>query len=116
MQEFRAIYDGEIVPALLRTRGCRQCFVTDSMREEGEALSVTIWDSLEDAQRYEAGGEFTRLLEKLRHTLSGLYQWKMGIDDGSNVPLAGAIAPKKSVTSEDLSINAYNIVAAKAFR
>jgi heme-degrading monooxygenase HmoA len=105
-QEFRAIYNQEIVPALRGVRGCRYAFLTESVRETTEWLSVTIWNSIEEAREYESKGAFRELVEKLKPTFSGLYQWKMDIDDDSQ---------EQAVTSDDLSVSAYNVVIGKAF-
>ncbi len=120
IDEFKSIYNHEIIPELTRVPGCRHCFLTQSVRRENEVLSVTIWDSLQDAQRYEAGGEFGVLLEKIKHTLSGLYQWKMQFEGhahapGGDLPTEGNHAGK-AVTSDDLSVNAYSLVIGKTFR
>ena len=104
--EFRAIYNREIIPALRAVRGCRYVFLTESIRESTELLSVTVWNSIEAAREYESGGSFRALLEKLKPTFSELNRWKISSDDESR---------EQTVTSEDLSVNAYNVVIGKAF-
>jgi len=105
-EEFRAIYNQEIIPALRGVRGCRYAFLTESIRETTEWLSVTFWNGIEEAREYESSGSFRTLVEKLKPTFSGLYQWKMDFDDESR---------KQTVTSEDLSVSAYKVVIGKAF-
>ena len=119
LEECRSIYNNEIVPVLRSVPGCRHCFLTESLRDPSEVMSVTIWESLKHAQEYESEGKFRTLLEKLKHTLSGLYQWKVGFEEGSSEGTAtatGQSAAGKAVTSDDLSVNAYNVVVGKAFR
>jgi heme-degrading monooxygenase HmoA len=105
-EEFRSIYNQDIIPALRAVPGCRYVFLAESIRERTELLSVTVWNSLEEAREYESRGSFRALVEKLRPTFSGLYRWKTDSDDESG---------EQTVSSEDLSVNAYNVVAGKAF-
>jgi heme-degrading monooxygenase HmoA len=105
-EEFRTIYTSEVIPALRAVRGCRYAFLTESIRDASEVLSVTIWSSIEEAREYESRGSFRALLMKLRPTFPELNRWKMGSDDESR---------EQTVGSEDLSVNAYNVVIGKAF-
>jgi len=107
MEEFKQIYKEEIIPALRDVKGCRYAYSTESIEEKNEAISVTIWDSKEDAYEYERSGLFDELTDKLKHTFAELYQWKMALEkEGGG----------QAVTSEDLTVNYYNIVTGKSFQ
>jgi len=41
---------------LQETIGCRYAYLIESMQQNNELISVTIWDKLEDAQNYEKSG------------------------------------------------------------
>lgn len=114
LQEFIGIYEREIIPALRKVEGCHDAYLAEGLKEDHEILSVTIWDSLEHARRYEATGEFDKLKQKIQHTFSNLALWKMGLDDK---PLTGpqGIA-KRAVTSDDVAVRTYSIVVGKAFK
>lgn len=107
MEEFGKIYEEKILPALRGVKGCQYAFMTKSMQEETEALSVTIWNSKEDAINYESSELFNELLDTSKDTFLELFQWKMGLEKET---------AKKVVTSEDAQSEFYTIVAGKSFR
>ncbi len=106
MGEFRRIYDQEVLPALRQVPGVRYAAVTENVHRPDEAISITIWDSKQDADSYEISGKFDALTEKVKSTFTGVYQWKMQLEreTGSQV-----------VTSGDPSGEGYSVVAGKSF-
>jgi len=105
-EEFSTIYWQEIQPALENVPGCRYAFLIDNVEGGREMLSFTIWDDLESVAQYEKGGMFKQLLQKVEHTLSELYQWKMAL---------GGTSTSTTVTSEDIGISKFTLVAGKRF-
>ena len=106
MDEFRKIYEHEILPALHETRGCRYAYLTEDAGNPDEALSLTVWNRKEDADEYERSGRFGSLVKKISHLLAGLYQWKMSLGKGSG---------RSAVTSEDMTSEGYQIVTGRSF-
>jgi heme-degrading monooxygenase HmoA len=106
MDEFKKLYADIIIPTLKKTPGCQYAYLTESMQEENQIISLTIWDSKEDADRYEKSGRFKELVEKVKHTFSELYQWKMALEKETG---------KKAKTSEDLEVSRYSVVTGKSF-
>ena len=72
-------FDREIKPALIATKGCRAVFLVENTKTQERALSVTIWDSEEDAIRYELSGGFDEMTAKVSEFFSGLYQWRLSL-------------------------------------
>ena len=107
LAESRNIYQGEILPVLLATPGCRCACLLDSMADEGEVISVTVWDSLEDADRYEGSGQFETLMDRLGPALTGLFRWKIALERESAVQVR---------TSDDAAVTGYALVAAERLR
>jgi heme-degrading monooxygenase HmoA len=107
LAEFRELYQKEILPALQKTKGCRFAYLTENIQAEDEAISVTIWDSKKDADNYEQSGLFEELTDKVKHTFSELFQWKMALEKD----IKGRIN-----TSGDLKIAHYNMVSGNRFR
>jgi len=105
--EFVRLYLTQVVPALKAVPGCRFMQLAQSMENADEFISFTVWDSRRDAERYEESGQFTKLRDFLRPTLSSLYQWKMDQETGR-----GALAH----TSEDTTVRAYQFLVGKPFR
>lgn len=107
MEEFRQIYTDEILPALKDMKGCSYSFMTTNVEEKNEVLCVTVWDSKEDEEMYDNIGLFQMLKEKVEHTFSKLYQWKMALEKESG---------ERVVTSEDLRMDTYSVVTGKSFQ
>lgn len=107
MDELKKIYAEEIIPALNVTKGCRYAYLTEGIEERNEAISVTIWSSKEDADAYDKSGGFAKLLDRVRHTFSEVYQWKMALER----EFSGEV-----VSSGDPDVEGYRIVSGKRFR
>jgi heme-degrading monooxygenase HmoA len=106
MEEFRKIYKEEIIPTLRKIKGCRYAFLTENAQDKSDVLSVTIWDSKQDALDYESGDVYAELNNKVKHTFSELYHFKAALERESG---------GKVVTSEDPQSTRYNIVTGKFF-
>ncbi len=98
-------FNNEVKPELLKTRGCRAVFLVEGVAAaRSRALSVTVWDSEEDAIRYEMSGAFDELTEKVSEFFSGLYQWKLSLaSEGSG----------DSVSGKDLDVRGYQLVTGR---
>ena len=106
LEEFRRLYAEEIIPALRSVPGCRYAFLTESLETQNEVISVTIWDSRQEAQNYEQSGLFEQLTQKVKHTFSELYQWKMALEQAQR---------GQAATSEDLTVKHYRVVTGESF-
>ncbi|MGD9898921.1 MAG: antibiotic biosynthesis monooxygenase [Calditrichaceae bacterium] len=107
LEEFKKIYSEKIIPALSKTPGCQYAFLIGNISEDNDVLSVTIWDSREDAEKYEKNGQFDDLVHLVEHTFSSFYQWKMALEKD----FRGDIK-----TSEDIQVSHYSVVSGKKFK
>ncbi len=105
-EEFKQIYTDEIIPALLTTEGCKYAYLTQSVQDKSGFISVTIWDSKGDADLYESSGKFDALVNKVSHTFSQFYRWKMALERDYSANIK---------TSEDMKVESYNLVTGKNF-
>lgn len=105
-EEFARLYAAEIIPALRTVKGCRYAFLTEGLEERNEVLSITIWDTAEDATAYEQAGIFRHLQEKVEHTYSDLYLWKLAVEKRSGQTVS---------TTDDLGVKGYNVVTGSSF-
>jgi len=104
--EFRRLYTEEILPALRVAPGCRYAYLVENDAEDDRFLSVTIWNSAQDAEAYEHSGTFDNLTAKVQHTFSDIFQWKMQLErDVSN----------QVVTTEDLKVKGFSVVLGSRF-
>lgn len=103
-QEFIRTYQEVIRPELLRLPGCREAYVMNDLDDENDWISMTIWSRKEDADNHEQGGSSARLRAKLAPLLSGLYQWKRGIEKNIG---------KQAITSDDVTVTGYRVLSGK---
>lgn len=104
-EEYKQLYQSVIIPALLATRGCCYTSLSTATADSTVAISVTLWNSRADANEYERSGTFGRLVQKVSHTLSDLSQWKME-SEGKRM---------RSVTSDDIEVEGFHLIAGKSF-
>jgi quinol monooxygenase YgiN len=107
MEEFRRIYLEEVLPVLKTIEGCRYATLTTSVEDKDESISVTIWDNRTALDKYEGEGAYTRLLDKVKHTLSDLFQWKMALEKDEQWQV---------MTSDDASVKYYSVLSSKGFK
>ena len=107
LDEFNRLYAEHAIPALQKAKGCRYVYLLESDERSHEVLSVTSWDSKQDAEAFENSGLFEQLLETQKHTLSGLYQWKRSL---------GKEQAGHSATSEDVVVEHYTVLTEKSFK
>ena len=103
-EELKQRFDEEIKPALMATKGCRAVFLVENVKQRSRALSVTVWDSEEDAIRHELSGAFDDLVGRLSEFFSGLYQWKLSLDTSGD---------RSAVTGKDLDIRGFQVVTGR---
>lgn len=107
MEEFRKIYTEDVIPVLKTVKGCRNAMLTTGIEERNEAMSITFWNSKQDIDEYERSGLFDWLNNKVKHTFTGLYRWKMAVDEQQD---------KHAVTSEDQTIQYYSVLVGRSLR
>jgi heme-degrading monooxygenase HmoA len=106
LDEFKKVYLEKVIPALKETDGCRHVFLTESINEKDEFISVTIWDNKEYADNYETSGRFDELIGMVKHTFSHFYLWKMELEKEYSA---------KIKTTDDMKVDNYNVVTGKSF-
>lgn len=107
-EEFKMLFNNKIKPELKKVTGCRYSFLIDNYQKQNEMLSFTIWDDLHAVERYEQQGKFRALLGIVQHTLAELYQWKMSLENDES--------PAISVSSRDIDISKFTLVAGEKFK
>lgn len=106
LDEFKKIYMETIIPTLRKTKGCRHVFLTESINERDDFISVTIWDDKKFADEYESSGTFSELVTKVKHTFSHFYLWKMALEKEYSA---------KIKTTDDMKVETYSVVTGKSF-
>ncbi len=102
--ELKKRFDEEIKPALMVTKGCRAVFLVENVKRRSRALSVTVWDSEEDAIRHELSGAFDEMVAKVSEFFSGLYQWRLALDTSQQ---------RSSVSGKDLKVRGFQVMTGR---
>ena len=105
-EEFTRLYRDRVLPELRGEPGCCSIQLAQSIADPLEFISFTIWERREAAERYESSGRFATLRGILRPTLSALYQWKVTQEGDPGLT---------TMTSEDMTVDAYVVLASQAF-
>ncbi len=106
VEEFRRIYIDQVIPALRDVPGCRYIYLTEDPAKPNEVISITSWESEQDAKKYEQSGLFQKLLESQKDLLTDLYQWKREQEKDHVSRVA---------TSDDLMVEQYTVLTGKDF-
>lgn len=106
LPELRQIYNEQLIPALKATDGCLYAYLTENMHYNQEVISLTIWENKIFAEEYEKTGQFSKLVDKVKHTFSNYYQWKMQLENKK----------AQTVTSDDLTVTKYHMVTGETFK
>jgi heme-degrading monooxygenase HmoA len=105
--ELKKRYDEEVKPALMATKGCRAVFLVQNVSRRSRVLSVTLWDSEEDAIRYELSGAFDKLTARVSEFFSGLYQWKLSLSPSDD---------SDTVTGKHLDVRGFQVVMGRSLQ
>jgi len=74
-------YANDIMPALRTTPGCLHAGLWQSVTQEEQVVSLTLWESKEHADAYERSGVFKKLLELARPLFSEVGEWKLQLSE-----------------------------------
>jgi len=106
VEEFTQIYTSQVLPQLRTLPGCLQAFLVENVKEKNQMISLTIWHNKLDAENYERSGLFKDLTKTLEHCFTEMYQIKQQL---------GKETKGHIVTSEEMSIDGYNVIVGKNF-
>ena len=106
MDEFKRLYSDVVIPSFKRAEGCRNAFLTQSIGENSDFISVSVWDDKESAFKHETSREYNEMIDKVKHTFSQFYLWKMSLDRNRTSTIK---------TTDDMKVGHYNVVTGKSF-
>ena len=98
-------YVETIIPALRGVKGCRNAFLMANVKTQNKLVSVTVWDSQEDAEAYDRSEVFQSLMRNTRDLLSA-HMWQSTLK---------SFVPSKVYTNEDVKARFYSVVAGRSF-
>jgi heme-degrading monooxygenase HmoA len=81
LDDFERLYRERIAPALNGTPGCLFAGLMNRHGLTEECVSMTLWDTAEDARRYEESGLFEELLAEADPMISDSSEWRIRLSD-----------------------------------
>ncbi|MBI4418169.1 MAG: antibiotic biosynthesis monooxygenase [Ignavibacteriales bacterium] len=73
------IYTDSIIPALSETPGCLHASLMQSSKHPEEFVSLTLWETVADAEAYVESGRFAQLMDLVRPHLQETTEWRLGL-------------------------------------
>jgi heme-degrading monooxygenase HmoA len=65
-EEAKKIYNNEIVPVVKQQKGNMDCKMLEPVDKGEEYISMTVWESKEDADSYQSSGVYRELVNKVK--------------------------------------------------
>ena len=99
-------YIDTVIPALREVRGCRNAFLIENLENQNQLISVTIWDSAEDAEAYDRGPLFQSMLTNTSNLMSA-HVWQTTLQ---------TTLASKVYTSDNVKVETYSGVTGQSFQ
>jgi len=77
VENLQALYSNTIIPTLQGTPGCLYACLMQGSKSPEDVVSMTLWESQEDAEAYVHGGLFEHLMKQVRPMLSDTSEWRV---------------------------------------
>ena len=106
LEGFKLHYVETAIPALRQVQGCRNAFLVGNVEAQHQLISVTIWDSAEDAEAYDRSPLFQSMLTNTRDLMSA-HVWQ--------TTLQSTLA-SKVYTSDKIKVETYAAVTGQSFQ
>ena len=68
-KEVSAVYNSEVVPAVREFKGLINVMLLEPEDSTGQLISLTTWNSKEDADVYENSGTYRKLVDKVKEKM-----------------------------------------------
>ena len=98
LDEIRDLYETVTLSVLQRTSGCLFAGLIESSAKEEEFISITMWETQQQADTYENSDVFREMLEKYRPILAESSEWKIQLS--KDMQLEYAPVPEEPVIKE----------------
>lgn len=66
IERLRAIYETEAIPAIRAASGNVSALLLQQHQAPDSFLAITIWSTVEDAERYDRSGQAAAMVDKIR--------------------------------------------------
>ena len=69
-EEAKSIYINELAPIVKKQKGNLDCRMLEPVDKGDDYISMTVWDSKEDADAYHGSGVYKQLVDRVRGSFS----------------------------------------------
>jgi quinol monooxygenase YgiN len=97
--DFKEVYARAIIPTLRHTSGCAYAGLVQSLEDESDGMSITLWNHQDDALAYERSGKFAEMLDVARPFFSDSTEWR--------VQLSADLQPEFSPVATEPVVRSY---------
>lgn len=104
--DFKQHYIDTAIPALREVKGCRNAFLIGNLEAENQLISVTIWDSAQDAEAYDRSPLFQSMLTNTTNLLSA-HVWQTTLQSS---------LVSKVYTSDSVKVETYSSITGQSFQ
>ena len=66
----KRIYNNEIIPVVKQQKGNLDCRILEPDDKADDFISMTVWDSREDADAYQSSGMYKEQVDRIRSSFS----------------------------------------------
>lgn len=78
---FRQIYNIVVLPKLGKMEGCKMAGLIKSNEDDGDFISISLWDKKNQAEKYEKSDAYKYLSNQIKQFLSESSEWKLQLSD-----------------------------------
>lgn len=79
--EGRQFYETRVLPQLREMEGCLYATLSENVDRPAEAVSLTLWDSLDHAEAYQRSGTYGQLIQEANPYLAEAAEWKVELSE-----------------------------------
>lgn len=79
IDSLQSAYTESIIPALGGVPGCLHAALMQSAKNTEDFVSLTLWETVADAEAYVESGLFAELMDRVRPFLHETTEWRMGL-------------------------------------
>jgi len=98
---FKSIYELSVIPRLKEIPGCNFVALIESSLKDNEFISLSFWETQDQAENYENGVIFKDLFDRIQSYLSDSSEWKVHLSENLELEYV----PQK----EEPIIKKYNV-------
>ena len=77
----RSFYESVVIPELQIITGCLYAALIQNNKDHNDHISLTLWDSKINAEKYEKSGVFKKLIEQIQPFLAESSEWKIQLSE-----------------------------------